>query len=189
MRHKYETRGIVLARSPVGEASAFVILLTPELGLVRVLAQSVRKPSAKLAAALATFAESSIVLVRGREGWRLAGAVLAGNWFSKLRTTDARRRAARVSGLLLRLVAGETHDAALFPIMRGLFSALAELPETTHEAAEILAGLRILGALGLDVGDIPGEVSAFTPSLLALVKKDRANYIARVNHGIGASGL
>src|SRR3989338_714111 len=76
MRHKYETRGIVLSRSPVGEAIPFVTLLTPELGLVRALAQSIRKPNAKLASALTTFAESSVVLVRGRDGWRLSGAVL-----------------------------------------------------------------------------------------------------------------
>ena len=84
MRHKYETRGIVLSRSPVGEASSFVTLLTSELGLVRALAQSVRRPGAKLAPALATLAESSVVLVRGKEGWRLAGAVLEESWLEKL---------------------------------------------------------------------------------------------------------
>mgnify|MGYP001567250827 CR=1 FL=1 len=76
MRYKYETRGIVLSRAPSGEANAFITLITPELGLVRARAQGVRKPGAKLAAALATFAESSLVLVRGKEDWRIAGAVL-----------------------------------------------------------------------------------------------------------------
>ena len=84
MRHKYDTRGIVLSRLPLGEANAFITLLTPELGLVRVRAQGIRMPGAKLASALATFAESSLVLVRGREGWRLAGAVLEENWFKRL---------------------------------------------------------------------------------------------------------
>jgi len=51
MRHKYETRGIVLSRSPLGEANAFVTLLTPELGLVRARAQGVRRSGAKLSAA------------------------------------------------------------------------------------------------------------------------------------------
>ena len=189
MRHKYETRGIVLSRSPLGEANAFVTLLTPELGLVCVRAQGVRKSGAKLASALATFAESSLVLVRGREGWRLAGAVLEENWFSKLRNADAHHSAARVSGLLLRLVAGEAQDISLFPIMRGFFEALSGLPEEMHEAAEILAALRILAALGLDVGDIPGDASEFTEPLLAVAVKDRADYISRINHGITASGL
>jgi len=179
----------VLSRSTVGEASSFVTLLTPELGLVRVLAQSVRKPGAKLAAALATFAESSVVLVRGRDGWRLAGAVLEENWFARMQCAAARERAARVSGLLLRLVAGEAHDAALFPVMRGFFETLSELPEGAHEAAEVLAALRVLAALGLDAGEIPGEASAFTAPLLATVTLERPSYIARINHGIAASGL
>ena len=76
MRHKYETRAVVLFRSPVGETSAFVVLLTSELGLVRTLSQGVRKSGAKLAHALTTFAESDVVLVRGKDGWRLSGAVL-----------------------------------------------------------------------------------------------------------------
>lgn len=188
MRHKYETRGIVLSRTPVGEASSFVTLVTPELGLVRVLAQSVRKPGAKLASALATFVESSVVLVHGRDGWRLAGAVFEENWFARLRGADARKRAGRVSGLLLRLVAGEAPDAALFPIMKGFLEALAELPSEAQEDIEILAALRVLSALGLDTGELSDD-SAFTPEVLASVAKDRTGYISRINRGIEASGL
>lgn len=165
------------------------MLLTPELGLVRALAQSVRKSGAKLAAALATFAESSIVLVHGRDGWRLTGAVLGENWFSNLPTADARRRAARVSGLLLRLVVGEAQDVELFPIMRGFLEALSELPQDLHEAIEMLAALRILAALGLDTGEIPEDTALFSPPLLAAIAGNRATYISRINRGIEASGL
>lgn len=189
MRHKYETRGIVLSRASLGEFSATVTVITPELGLLRARAQSVRKPGAKLSAALATFAESSLVLVRGREGWRIAGAVLEENWFTRLGRASARTVAARVSGLLLRLVAGEAHNPELFPIVTSLFEALSTLPEGEHEAAEVLAVLRILAALGLDAGEIPGEGPEFTPSVLALIMKGRTDYIARINHGIASSGL
>ncbi|MDE1919605.1 MAG: recombination protein O N-terminal domain-containing protein, partial [Patescibacteria group bacterium] len=91
MRHKYETRGIVLSRAPAGETNALVTLLTPGLGIVRARAQGLRRSGAKLAAALATFAESEVVLVRGREGWRVTGAVLEENWFMKMGHADARR--------------------------------------------------------------------------------------------------
>lgn len=189
MRHKYETRGIVLSRSPSGEANAFVTLLTPTLGLVRARAQSVRRSGAKLSAALVTFAESDLVLVRGREGWRVVGAVLAENWFTKMEQVAPRRRAARVSGLLVRLVAGEAHDSELFPIIRGFFEALVTLPEDVHESAEMLAALRALAVLGLDAGEIKGELSVFAPALLASVEVDRTSYVARINRGIAASGL
>src|SRR3989344_2925218 len=118
MRHKYETRGIVLSRSPVGEASSFVTVLTPELWIVCALAQSVRKSGAKLSPALTTFAESDVVLVRVKEWWRVSGSVLRRNWFKQM-PRAARPRAARVAGLLLRLVAGEVHDPMLFSIVTG----------------------------------------------------------------------
>ena len=189
MRHKYETRGIVLSRSPLGEANAFVTLLTSDLGLVRARAQGLRRSGAKLAAALATFTESEIVLVHGREGWRVAGAVLEENWFTRLQNAQSHTRAARVCHLLLRLVAGETHDPGLFPVVKDFFDALSTLPKDAHEAAEVLAALRMLALLGLDAGRIPGGTLAFAPESLAAVAKDRTMYIARVNRGITASGL
>lgn len=189
MRHKYDTQGIVLSRLNTGEAHTLVTSLTADLGLVRARAQSVRKPGAKLASALTTLAESQLVLVRGREGWRVTGAVLAEPWFTRLATRSARVCAARVSGLLLRLVVGETQDAELFPILRGFFEALSTIPEDQYEAAEILAVVRILSVLGLDTGVIPGERGIYTADLIQIIQGERASYIARINIGIAASGL
>ncbi len=189
MRHKYETRGIVLLRMPAGEMNAYVTLITPDFGLVQARAQGMRRSGAKLASALATFVESELVLVRGMENWRIVGAVLKENWFVRMRNAESRTRAARVCGLLLRLVAGEIHNPDLFGIVSGFFKALATLPEDAHEAAEALAVLRILAVLGLDTGEIPGEASAFSPTLLTAITKKRMNYIARINRGIAASGL
>jgi hypothetical protein len=96
MRHKYETSGIVLSRTHVGEATTLVTLLTPDLGLVSARAQSLRNTGAKLAASLPTLALSHVVLVRGKEGWRVTGAVLEENLFSKVVSIDAVRRAFQV---------------------------------------------------------------------------------------------
>lgn len=189
MRHKYDTQGIVLARSPLGEANTLVTLVMPGLGLVRARAQGLRKPGAKLAAALTTFTESELVLVRGKDGWRVAGAVLIDHWAEKMQSYAARAAAARVSGLVLRLVAGEAHDAVLYSIVRGFFLTLTTLSPEQCEAAELLAVLRVLASLGLDAGEIPGEVSNFAPEILATVASQRPEYISRINHGIAASGL
>ena len=189
MRHKYDTRAIVLSRSPVGEASTFIILLTADLGIVRALSQGVRKNGAKLSHALTTFAESNVVLVRGKDGWRLAGAVLAENWFAKLGRAETRTRAGRICNLLLRLVAGEESDRKLFPIIRGFFDALTTLKDDIHETVEILTALRILAVLGFDAGDVREDPSDFTQPLLAEVFKNRISYIARINNGINASDL
>ena len=189
MRHRYDTRGIVLARSPLGESNALVTLITPGLGLIRARAQGVRKPGAKLAAALTTFAESSLVLVRGKEGWRIAGAVLEENWFSKMGERAARSTAARVSGLLLRVVARDVQDPNLFSVVTGFFEALTTLPQETYDAAEVLAALRVLQALGLDAGEIPGDAPEFSTPLLSQIQDARTDYIKRINHGLTASGL
>lgn len=189
MRHKYETCAIVLARAPVGEASLFVTLLTRELGLVRALAQSVRKPGAKLSHSLTTLDESDVVLVRGRDGWRISGAVLVESWFKKMGEAARRRRAARVSGLLLRLIAGEVHNPELFPIMKGFLNGLATLQGDSHEAIEVLAALRILASLGLDTGEIQGDSSDYSLTILEPISKNRVSYISRINRGIEASGL
>lgn len=170
----------------------FVTILTSSLGMVRARAQSVRSPGAKLAAALTTLTESSLILVRGREGWRVAGAVPEESWFIRLPDAASRERVARVIGLLLRLVAGESPDPSLFPIMRGYMDALASLPEEVHEAAEVLVVLRMLEALGLAASDespVGGDPAEFSPALLAKISEKRAIHIARINRGISASGL
>lgn len=189
MRHRYDTRGIVLARAPLGETNTLVTILTAELGLVRARAQGLRKEGAKLAPALATFTESDLVLLRGKDGWRVAGAVLGENWFAALPHKDARARAARVCGLLLRLVAGESPDAELFPIVRNFFEALARTPGEDHEQLEILAALYVLRSLGLDADEGRSAEEIFSPELRRSVGENRSQFIARINRGIAASGL
>ena len=169
--------------------NANITLLTPDFGLVYARAQGVRRSGAKLASALATFAESELILVRGTEQWRIVGAVLNHNWIFQIPNQQARARAVRVCGFLLRLLAGETRDAGLFGILHGFFEALSVLPEDKHEAAEALAVLRILAALGLDTGEISGTMSEYTSSIIADSIKNRAQYITRINRGIAASGL
>ena len=189
MRHKYDTSAIVLARAHTGEATTLVTLLTADLGLVQARAQSVRKEGAKLAFGLVTLAESRVMLVHGKEGWRLTGVVLEENWFFRLPGPAAQETVGRVLGLLLRLVAGEAQDRELFPIMREFLESLATRPEPLHEAIEMLAVLRFLAALGLDTGELPSGAGGQVNELLNAILRDRTMYIDRINTGIVASGL
>ncbi len=188
MRPRYSAEAIVLARSPLAEASALLYLLTHEFGLVKARAQGVRKPGAKLASAVQTLNESDVILVRGKDGWRLSGATLAKDWFATL-PAPARSRAGRISRLLMRLVHGESNDAAPFYIFRGLLETLPTLTDPEADAAETLAALRLLRALGLDAGTIPGGEGQYDASTLAEVIASRRDLILRVNRGIEASGL
>lgn len=188
MRPKYDTRGIVLARAPSGEANASVTILTEDLGLIQARATGVRRPGAKLASALATFAESDLVLVKGKDSWRVAGAVLAHNWFEAM-SPPARSRAVRVVGFVLRLSPHETPETDLFPVLRVFFETLSNESEDAHDAAEILVALQLLAALGLDAGSLPDGARSFSRAALDAIAADRRGYVARINRGIEASGL
>ena len=187
MRHKYVTEVIVLGRTTHGEANALVTLLTKELGLIRARAQGVRKPGAKLAHALTTLAGSDVTLIRGKEGWRLAGAILSYDYFESLEA-PARERVGRIAALIARLVSGESTDATLYTLMDAFLRALPMLSDEEGENAEVLAALLLLSSLGLDAGEMPpGEL--FAKDALAYVGEHRTALVSRVNRGIQASGL
>ncbi|KND50155.1 MAG: DNA repair protein RecO [Parcubacteria bacterium C7867-008] len=189
MRHKYTTAALVLARFPLSEASSLVTLLTADFGVIRARSQGLRKPGAKMSAGLQTLAESDVTLLKGKEGWRMAGSVLARDWAHVL-PKDARTRAGRVAELMLRFVHGEATDATLFTIYTNFITVLPTLSEVEQDAAECLAVLRILRTLGLDAGVIPGEGDEdYSEATRAVVRAERTDIISRINRGIGASGL
>jgi len=163
-----------------------ITLLTPELGLIRARAEGLRRSGAKLAHALQTWRESDVVLVRGKEGWRLTGAVLANDCFETF-DVSARKRVARVASLLLRLVHGEVADPELHALFTDFARALPALSEEEQDAAESLIALRLLGTLGFDAGILPPP--GYAPAALAVALTERKDLIARINRGIGASGL
>lgn len=188
MRPKYPSRGIVLARYPAGEANTTLVMLTPEFGLVRARAQGLRKTGAKLAPALQTLTECEAVLVRGKDGWRLSGAVLVENYTRTL-TKAARERAGRIAALILRLVHGESPDPTIFYIFNDFVAALKRLPEPAQEIAEVVAALGIVNDLGLDAGEIPEGALEFREEALVGIAGERRDLILRVNRGLTASGL
>lgn len=188
MRPRYDIHALVLARTPVAEASTLLHLLTSEFGLVRARAQGLRKPGAKLACATQTLAEFEAILVRGKDTWRLSGATLIRSRFREL-SADARARAGRIAHLILRLVHGEMRDPALYDAFTAYLRALPTLSEADADAAECVAVLSILRALGLDAGNIPGKQLPYGKKALKEVTDSRRSYILRINHGIAASGL
>ena len=188
MRHKYTTTALLLARTPHAEASATLFALTPDLGLIRVRAQAVRKPGAKLASAVQTFAHSDLTLVRAKDGWRLTGAILVHDYAKSLEPV-MRTRVARVAELFLRFVQGDSTDARFYYILDGLLQVLPTLSPEEADAAECIAVLRLLVVLGLDVGALPIGSQEYAPEARSAILASRSEFIKRINHGIEASGL
>lgn len=187
MQHKYRTEVLVLARHPVKEHDATVVLATPDFGIIRARTAGLRKPGSKMAAGLQTLMESNIALIRAKDGWRLAGALSLRDWSKEL-SFESRKRFARVSELMQRL-SGEDPEPRLYEEARSFADALSKLPEEEQDAAECLAALRVLHILGHDAGDMPGDFCNYKPDALALITGERKSYIARINNGIIASGL
>jgi len=175
MRPKYVSRAIVLSRTGSREYGLILTLLTEDFGLVRARAEGLRKPGAKLASALQTLSESDVTLLRGREGWRLTGALLAQDHFADL-APEARRRAGRVAGLFLRLMPPDAHESGFFAHYRDFLSSLATLEAEEQDTLECRAVFGLLVLLGLDSGSVPEGIS-------------RSDLVVRINRGISASGL
>ena len=188
MRHKYTTTALVLKRYPIGEASARVVLLTGEFGLVSARAQGLRKPEAKMASALQTYTNADVTLIKGKDGWRVTNAVLVCNYAQKLEY-QTRLRAARITDLVERLFREQEDVEYLHSLVTSFIEALPALTEEQQDAAECLAAVRILASQGFDAGDIPGEHNIFDTASLQEVHQRRALFIQRINTGIGISGL
>lgn len=140
----YTTSGFILGSAPSGEANKVYALYTRDFGLVRASAQGVRHLKSKLRYNLGDFGRASFSLVRGRETWRLTGAV-AEPAAEADRESAAMR--ARVLTLVKRLVQGEERNDALFAALESLFGEGTRA--TGDDAAfETLALARVLSALG-----------------------------------------
>lgn len=188
MRHKYSTRAIVLGRAPTGEESISATLLTEDFGLIRARSQGARKHGAKMSAGLQTLSSSDVTLLRGKDGWRMAGAVPDVNWSRELELS-ARLRAARVLELAERLIRGEHKDTELFTILDSFLRALPERTLDDQDALEALVVVRLLQTLGLDAGEVYGALDDYSDEAIAGAREARTSLIARINRGIAASGL
>lgn len=145
MYQKYSTDALVLRSREQGEADKVFALYTADFGLVWARASSVRAESSKMRAALQSCSRAQVSLVKGKRGWRLAGAVADVSAVSRNPASVA--AFARAAELILRLVAGEERNQYLFDSLAEAQEALYR--DTTDAASvEIVCVARILFALG-----------------------------------------
>lgn len=152
MAHRiYQTDAFVLQGVNIGDSHQYVDVFTRELGLVRVVARSVRYERSKLRYSIQPFSYVKVSLVRGKEVWRLTGAVAESNLFYDLKgDSGVQKLVAQVFSLVRRLVQGEEKNEYLF---NTLISFMNFLDENEIEASEIrplecIVILRILYSLG-----------------------------------------
>ncbi|MEK7132772.1 MAG: recombination protein O N-terminal domain-containing protein [Patescibacteria group bacterium] len=146
MYQKYHTDALVLSSREIGEADKMLSLYTREFGLVRGRCGGVRAGKSKMRYALQNYSLANVALVRGKLGWRLAGAKpMQGASEKDIKGIGA---FARIAGLVVRFVAGEEANRNLFEILSEAHSALMRKECGAWATIELVCVARVLHALG-----------------------------------------
>ena len=145
MYQKYQTEVLVLESRESGENDRVYALYTREFGLVWARASAVRKESSRMRYALQNLSHANCSLVKGKRGWRLAGAAAIRNAYGDPRGVAA---FARTANLVSRLVQGEEANPYLFAALTEAHDALMVRQCDAFGMIEIVCVARVLYTLG-----------------------------------------
>lgn len=144
MYQKYHTEALVLGSREQGESDRTVTLFTRDFGLVRARASAIRSEKSKMRYALQNYTYANVSLVRGKNGWRAAGA-------SAILTIQGGPQAvaafARISELAMRFVGVDENNEYIFQTLMEAHEALILSPDA-YPTIEIMCVARILYSLG-----------------------------------------
>lgn len=186
-------KGIIVGRRQSGEGSVRVSVYTDALGLISALAKSAREERSKLRPHLQVGTVGTFTFVKGRDVWRVTGAIQTSNVFFALSSkSSSQEGAARVLKTIRHFIRGEGSDPYLFSVLSGFLQAIPLLEERFIPDAECVAVLRTLSALGYvrDDEETRQFLSAsYDTDSLEKVKRSRTHLVSLINEGINASGL
>jgi DNA repair protein RecO len=190
----YHVEGIVLQSKPTGEGDALLFVYTKELGLVMVVAKSLRLARSRLRFVLQRFAHAHLDLVRGKHGWRLTSARTISTQSVLFRHPYRRKALAAMASMLMRLIQGEESHEELFAAIIEDLDKLKKL-ETLEECYyfELYVAIKMLRALGY-WEDLPGD-AALVPGVtdieeqLQVIRREKQRLIPRINAALRATHL
>lgn len=145
MYQKYQTEALILGSRESGENDRIYSFFTKEFGLVRARASAVRAERSKMRYALQNYSRAEVALVRGKRGWRAAGASSLQSAHGDVRGVST---FARIAELTMRLVHGEEANEYLFAALAEAHGALMVERCDAFGMIEIVCVARILYALG-----------------------------------------
>jgi len=190
MYQKYSTDALVLGSRERGESDRVYAMYTRDFGLVRARAAAVRSEHSRMRYALQNYSYANVSLVRGKRGWRAAGA-------SALRgvSNDAANVSvfARIAELVLRLLAGEEENQYLFAALAEAHEALMQDECSARATIEIVCVARVLYALGyLSTEALETALfthTAYTGEHLLEAETKRDKLLSSINRAIAESQL
>lgn len=188
MYQKYQSEAIVLRGYERGEADRVFLLYTREFGLVWARGSAVRRESSRMRYALQTFSLCAVSLIRGKNGWRIAGAA-APVPLGRM----SYRAFARITHLVERLVHGEERNEYLFQTLLEAHGALEREPLEHQGVIELLCVARILYALGYISADALGSAlfahTSFALSDITEAAATRGKLLVSVNKALSETQL
>lgn len=191
--HVYTTDGLILRRTPFGEANVVLHILTKDFGLIIASAQGVRLPKSKLCSVLQEYALITVSCVKGKNGWKITNAVEKENlYFSYPEYT--RKVMSQIVSVLMKMIPGESRHPEIYDVV---VSALTFLKSTTKDEInnfEILLMLRILYLLGYVGNDEKTKVlldntNEWKAEIFEIVKLNKANIVFLINKALRESHL
>lgn len=190
MYQKYNTEGLVLGSRERGEADRVYSLYTRDFGLVTARASAVRRESSRMRYALQNYSASSISLVKGTRGWRVAGAAADKTPIGK--NVKGIAAFARIAALVTRFVPGEESHEYIFASLSASHDLLMQ-EACDAEGIEILSVARVLYALGyLSIEGLDTELfthTDFTPQLLIEASALKDDLLTRINYALTETHL
>lgn len=191
--HIYTTDGIILKRTSFGEANILLYVLTEDLGLIIASAQSARLAVSKLRPALQEYSRVSLSCIKGKNGWKITNVSGRGNVYYEA-PEYSHKILARISKILLQMIAGESAHPEIFKTVKDGFDYLKKITKEEIQNFETLLVLRILFQLGYvaNAGDLDkylNSTSEWSGDLLKDVALDRVMLVSLINKALKESQL
>lgn len=195
MSHRiYHTEGFVLGGQPVGEANKYFRIFTKDFGMIGATAQGVRLIQSKLRYSLQDYSYSRISLVRGKNTWKIIGAIKEKNLFESLNDCGKFDIIAKAFLLLNRLVRGEEKNEPLFNhiLYACEFIERSDFDLDYLKNCEYILVMRILQSLGYgglkNFMEIADSFS-WTEDILSKMCAVRMNAISYINKALKETQL
>lgn len=188
MYQKYYTDALVLRTRESGEEDKIYVLYTRDFGLVVGRAKAVRSERSRMRYALQSYAHVTVALVRGKNGWRIAGASSK----RAFKNQQGLPIFVRIAELVLRLVTGEEKNEYLFRVLAEAHEALQE-EASKKPLIEIVCVARILYALGYLSSEALKTTlfahTAYTEEHLKQAQDMHTKLLSRINRAISEAQL
>ncbi len=191
--HIYTTEGIILKRTPFGEANLLLYILTANLGLIMASARSARVSASKLRPALQEYTHATVSCVKGKGGWKVTNVAQIQNYYFES-PEQTHKTLAQIVSLLIKMMPGESNHPEVFEIVSEAFVNIKTVEKESLEMFEILVVLRVLYELGYIAKDTDNGVflensHEWNKSILDTVKDRRVALVQMINNALRESQL